>query len=176
MSAFDAIARDLGKTPDAPKPRPSSRILLLDSEQRLLLFHATGVLHGDDPDFWFTPGGALEAGESWEDAARRELWEETGLEATNLSPCVWTRSHVFLWDGQYYDSRERFFVVRTEAAAIAPAALERWEVEAVRDHYWWPLGEIEAAQDQIFVPRALATHLRGLLDGVTPATPIDVGV
>jgi hypothetical protein len=75
-----------------------------------------------------------------------------------------------------YDSRERFFVVRTEPFTLAPGALQQWEVASVADHYWWRLGEIEAARDQVFVPRALARHLGQLLRGPMPESPIDVGV
>ena len=71
MSEFDAVTHELGGSADTPLPRPSARILLLDTSDRLLLFHATEVVHGEDPAFWFTPGGALEPGESWEWAARR---------------------------------------------------------------------------------------------------------
>jgi len=37
------------------------------------------VVHRPKYDDWAFPKGKLEAGESWEDAAVREVWEETGL-------------------------------------------------------------------------------------------------
>jgi dihydroneopterin triphosphate diphosphatase len=38
----------------------------------------------DSGAFWHTIAGGVEQGEDWEEAALRELWEETGLEATTL--------------------------------------------------------------------------------------------
>ena len=59
--------------------RPTSRWLILDGQGRVLLFR---FVYSDGPiagaTFWATPGGAVDTGESYEDAARRELFEETG--------------------------------------------------------------------------------------------------
>ena len=58
--------------------RPAARLIVLDPEGRALMFRYD--VPGRDP-FWVTAGGEVEPGETFEDAARRELLEETGCEA-----------------------------------------------------------------------------------------------
>ncbi len=160
-----------------PELRPTSRVLLLDPDDRLLLFQAFPPAGwGNDPEIWVPPGGGLNPGESFEDAARREVWEETGLESFELGPCVWTRDAVWHWGERLVDSRERFFLGRTSAFEVHPAALEELELETMGTHRWFSLEEIVAAPELVFVPRALGTLLRPLLSGDVPQEPLVIGL
>ncbi|OMF80277.1 NUDIX hydrolase [Paenibacillus glucanolyticus] len=53
-------------------------VILVDKQNRLLM-----QLRKDN-ELWGLPGGSLEPGESMEEVARRELFEETGLKAKEL--------------------------------------------------------------------------------------------
>lgn len=56
-----------------------STVLVLDAQNRLLMMKRS------DNNKWGVPGGAMELGESTEETARRELFEETGLAVEKLS-------------------------------------------------------------------------------------------
>jgi len=160
--------------PDRPGiPRPASRLVVLDARDRILLFHI------DAPfiprPIWLTPGGGVEPGESHEDAAIRELWEETGLRDVPLGPCVWRRQHTFEWNGRMIEARERFYVVRVEAHEVTEQNVDPYERDFLGETRWWSVEEMAAAMDERFVPRAMRSLLPAIIRGDYPPEPIDCG-
>jgi len=74
MGAFDTGEhRDDRKI--APWPRAAASAVLFRGEAVLLIERSASPAEG----LWSLPGGAIEMGETAEDAARREVHEETGL-------------------------------------------------------------------------------------------------
>lgn len=154
-----------------PTVREAVRALVVDSEARVLL----ALFIGDDGVWWATPGGGIEPGERLEDALRRELREETGLEDFELGPVVWRRRHVFPWAGRVLDQREQYVLIEVEPfeprPTIGAAGLVAEGVYRLR---WWTLEEIESSETN-FAPRRLGALLRELLEQGPPPEPIDAG-
>ncbi|MBO0838994.1 MAG: NUDIX domain-containing protein, partial [Actinobacteria bacterium] len=71
---------------DSPVERPAARVLLVDPADRVLLIRFVDGETGYE--WWATPGGGLLDQEGHEEAALREVFEETGLRDLSLGPCV----------------------------------------------------------------------------------------
>ncbi|MDX2107647.1 MAG: NUDIX domain-containing protein [Candidatus Melainabacteria bacterium] len=85
----------------------------------VLLVHPSGNYNKHAP--WGIPKGLPEEGESLEDAARRETFEETGIEVK--------QSLVSLGHIQYTKSRKRIHCFAAEALPEQIPAILSWEID-----------------------------------------------
>jgi ADP-ribose pyrophosphatase YjhB (NUDIX family) len=158
----------------ALRPRPTARVLLITPDDRILLFRGTNPETGRV--VWFTPGGGLRPGESYTDAARREVREEVGVDLSEIGPCVWTRRHVLpRTTSPSLDLRERFFVARVPDTSVDTTGFTRAEADSISESRWMTPEEIAELRD-IVAPRRLAELLLPIFAGDYPSPPIDVGI
>jgi len=105
-------------------PAAAVAALISDSQGRLLIAE-----RAQEPKkgTWDLPGGFVDPGESAEEALRREVREETGLEITHVRYlCSFPNSYEYM--GVLYATMDLGFICGVEDASVARAA----EAEVVR--------------------------------------------
>ena len=156
--------------------REAVRGLVVDGENRVLLvrfdFPARTV--------WAIPGGGVDAEESDDDALRRELREEIGLDDPDIGPHLWNRLHIFPFiNGLYDGQREKAYLVRVPAG-FEPEPQFSWEqlnAEYLFEIRWWTVSELRAASNAgeiVTAPSALAALVEDLITNGPPSMPPDV--
>jgi 8-oxo-dGTP diphosphatase len=102
--------------------------VVVDADGRVVLVHRPRY------DDWTLPKGKLDPGESFEDAALREVWEETGLRGRLVRE---------LPSSEYLDAKGRSKVVRYWLMEVEhdPGFVPNDEVDELR---WVPVDEAQA--------------------------------
>ncbi len=160
---LDAVGADVGA---APLDRRAARVLLLDAQDRVLLFRGLDPGAPERGTWWITPGGGLDPGESPAQGAARELAEETGLmlAAGQLGEPVHHRVAEFVFDGRAYRQSEQFFLVRVARHDVDTAGFTALEQAAVLEHRWWSAPDL-AATDDVVYPAQLREVLAAVAGG-----------
>ena len=128
-------------------PRPAARILLVDAAGRALLFRFDAP---DRPPFWCTPGGAVDPGETYPQAARRELMEEVGLDR-DPGPEIAQRTVNFLTiEGVEVTADERWFRVDVGAVSIDTSGHTELERRVMTRHRWFAASELAGWPERIY--------------------------
>lgn len=143
--------------------RLTSRILLFDRDDRVLLFltkapDTSGIAR------WLTPGGGVDPGENHQQAAVRELFEETGLAVDSVGEPVWSHDFDVEWDAADHSTGHAEFY-RLVVDRFEPSNLNWTDDEKidVLEHRWWSLDELREtgeAYEPAELPDVIASSIQ----------------
>lgn len=158
----------------------SVRIILLNHKNEILLMKAEdpstteldGTYHGP---FWFLIGGEIEPGEDLSSAAYREIFEETGLRASQveLGPEIWFGEFQLILSGREYLMKQRFLLARTDFTKVFLAKPTENEQQVVKALKWFSISSIDNSNEVIY-PVGLSEYLKPIVAGSIPKSPINI--
>ena len=127
--------------------------MLFDAQGRILLFVATDRLDPTSERFWYLPGGGMETGERPQDAVRRELREEAGIEDAKLGAVVNRASGItFRFEGRDFEQDEWHVVGWLATGQVGAGQPSDPEAQAIADHRWWSVDDLRTTTERIYPP------------------------
>lgn len=149
------------------RERKSSRLILMDAEYRVWLLR----IEDGTKSRWILPGGGVEEGESWEQAACRELWEECAINDTEIGPLVASRVHEHIHNGTPYIANERYFLVRMTQQQPGIANMFDYELADYTRQGWFSAEDIRVSEEPVY-PIGLVDLLDEIRVSGVPTEPV----
>lgn len=157
--------------------RSGVRLVVVDADDRVLLFHTHDPSYPELGTWWELPGGGIEAGETHADTAVRELREEAGI---TIGPhCVgratWRRDASFRYRGERRLQHETVLPIRLgrPGPAIDRSLRVGFEDEDYFGFRWWTVAEIVDSSER-FYPGRLPELLPRFLVGAEIEEPFEL--
>lgn len=163
--------------PNFDVERTSVRVVLIDPDDRILLFHTVDPYMPELGEWWELPGGGMDPGETYEQTAIREVLEETGIhlsidqvaDPTWFRDSTYVRRHIRTWQHEV--------VVHAHIAEAAPLVVRAGQTEQELEEYigfrWWSIADIVSAGSTRFFPGRLALELAAFIAGDIIHEPFD---
>ena len=149
--------------------------MLRDRGGRILLFRAVLASRAAG-HWWELPGGGIEPGESYQQAAAREIREETGLEISPalVGPPRWHRTAT--WTARGIRRLQHEVVVAVQLDADRPEITDGGRTAEELEEYvvarWWEIAEVLTATER-FYPGPLAALMPAFLAGAELTEPFE---
>lgn len=135
--------------------RTTARVVPVNAEGQVLLLRGHDPARPSEPH-WFTIGGGAEPGETVEQAAVRELREETGirLSADELGEPFYQGRHDYTYNGVEYTAQSTFFAVSMGNPHVVFDGIEDGEV--ITGARWWnPADLVDVAVSHPQLPKLM---------------------